>query len=437
MRVISFSVGIVAALTVSAGLNYGRARQARRSLEYTYLRAIEELSLNLDNIKNDLEKGMYTNSASMLSDLSGKLCSDAATAKTALSQLPVEELNLEKTYRFLSQVGNYSKSLAEKCANGEKLTDEERENISALYEYAGRLSGSMWEVEEQVRNGEITFSRVKSASASGADGGGAVSVADGFQDLENSDNSYPSLIYDGPFSDHILEKEPLMLKNEAEIPKEEALSRALMLTGGEQLTESGEEAGKMPSYVFENDKTTIAVTKAGGYYSYMLSDRQVGEQKITADEAMELAEDFLERIGIKDAEDTYYEIQRGVCVVNLAAEQDDVILYTDLIKVGVALDNGEILSFDLRGYLTNHVIRELPEAEISEQGAISRVSDALTVHGASLCLIPTSGQNETFCYEVRCTSKSGQNVLIYINALTGREEQILLLKIGRNGTLTV
>lgn len=437
VRVISFSAGIVAALTISAGLSYGREQQARRSLEYTYLRAIEELSLNLDNIKNDLEKGMYTNSVSMLSDLSGKLCSDAATAKTALSQLPVEELNLERTYRFLSQVGNYSKSLAEKCANGERLTDEERSNIAALYEYAGRLSGSMWEVEEQVRSGEITFSRARSASAAGADGGGAVSVTDGFQNLENSDNSYPSLIYDGPFSDHILEKNPLTLENEPEISKEEALSRALMLTDGEQLTESGEEAGKMPSYVFENEKTTIAVTKAGGYYSYMLSDRQIGEQKITADEAMELAEDFLEKIGIKDAEDTYYEIQRGVCVVNLAAEQDDVILYTDLIKVGVALDNGEILSFDLRGYLTNHAVRTLPEPKISEAEAISLISSELEALDASLCVIPSSGQNEVFCYEVKCVSGSGQNVLVYINAVTGQEEQLLLLKIGSGGVLTV
>jgi uncharacterized membrane protein YkoI len=45
--------------------------------------------------------------------------------------------------------------------------------------------------------------------------------------------------------------------------------------------------------------------------------------------------------------------------------------------------------------------------------------------------------NERFCYEFKCTAPDGQQVLVYINAYTGREEQILLLEINRNGTLTV
>ncbi|MCM1335884.1 MAG: germination protein YpeB [Bacteroides sp.] len=436
VRIISFFVGVTLALAASLAILYGREVGERRSLEYSYLRAVEELSLNLDNIRNNLEKGMYTNSVSMLSNLSGKLTSDAATAKSALSQLPVQELNLEKTNRFLSQVGNYAKSLADRCAGGERLTEEDQSNLAALYQYSLDLSESMWTVEERIRSGEITFDRVSGASGT-FDAEQPATITDGFQDFETLDNSYPTLIYDGPFSDHIMEKEPLMLKEEKEIGEEEALRRAAALTGAENLRASGEESGKMPSYVFENDDVTVAVTKAGGYFSYMISSRPVGKQAITAGEARERAEDYLEKMGIRNAEDTYYEIQGGVCIVNFAAEQNDVTLYTDLIKVGVALDDGEILSFDLRGYLTNHTIRDLPQAKISEEHAVSLVSPNLEVLGASLCVIPSSGQNELFCYEVKCVGADGQNVLVYINAVTGREEQILLLKIGAGGTLTV
>jgi len=268
VRTITFSVAAVSALTVFAGLQYNKRVRAAQSLEYSYMRAVEDLSLNLDNIRNNLEKGMYTNSITMLSNLSNKLCSDAATAKGALSQLPIAELNLEQTYRFLSQVGNYSKSLAEKCAEGQQLTDEEKQNISALYDYAVNLSGSMWEVEEKIRDGEVIFGAVNSLDAENA-----VTVTDGFKDFENLDNNYPTLIYDGPFSDHILEKEPLMLRGEKEISADEALRRAVKLTGADNLTRAGDESGKMPSYVFENDKFTVAVTKAGGFYSYMLGGR--------------------------------------------------------------------------------------------------------------------------------------------------------------------
>ncbi len=429
-RVITFSVASVTALAVFAGIQYGQARTAQRNLEYSYMRAVEDISLNLDNIKNNLEKGMYTNSISMLSDLSSKLVSDAATAKSALSQLPIEELDLEQTYRFLSQVGNYSKALAEKCASGGQLSEEEKSNISVLYDYAVNLSGSMWQVEERIRDGNITFGRVAPDSQE-------VTVTDGFKDFENLDNNYPSLIYDGPFSDHIMEKNPVMLEGEKEITEEEALRRAVKLTGADNLSRTGDESGKMPSYVFENDRFTIAVTKNGGYFSYMLAGRAVNEQKITAGRATEIAEEYLERLGIMNAEDTYYEIQGGVCIINFAAEQNDVTMYTDLIKIGVALDNGEILSFDMRGYLTNHRVRDLPAPRISEEKAISLVSKNLRVLDADLCVIPSGGQNEIFCYEVQCTGESGQNVLVYINAVTGQEEQILLLQISKNGTLTV
>ncbi len=429
-RVITFSVASVTALAVFAGIQYGQARTAQRNLEYSYMRAVEDVSLNLDNIKNNLEKGMYTNSITMLSDLSAKLVSDAATAKSALSQLPIEELDLEKAYRFLSQVGNYSKSLAEKCAGGGQLTEEEKANISALYDYAVNLSGSMWQVEERIRDGNITFGRVAPDSEE-------VSVTDGFRDMENLDNSYPTLIYDGPFSDHIMEKNPVMLEGEKEISEEEALRRAVKLTGADNLKRTGDESGKMPSYVFENDSFTIAVTKNGGFYSYMLAGRQVSEQKITAGRATEIAEEFLEKMGIMNADDTYYEIQGGVCIINFAAEQNDITMYTDLIKVGVALDNGDILSFDMRGYLTNHRVRDLPLPAISEQKAISLVSKNLRVVDSDLCVIPSSGQNEVLCYEIECVGESGQNVLVYINAVTGQEEQIFLLRISKNGTLTV
>lgn len=431
-RIITFCTAAVAAIAVFAGIQYGEANRSRRNLEYTYKRAVEDLSLNLDNIKNNLEKGMYASSPEMLSELSSKLCSDASTAKSSLSQLPIEELDLEQAYLFLSQVGNYSKALAEKSAEGQQLTAEEKANITALYNYAVNLSGSMWQVEEKIHNGNIVFGELGRF-----DPKEAVTVTDGFKDFATLDNNYPSLIYDGPFSDHIMEKEPLMLKGEKEITEEEALRRAVKLTGADNLVRAEDENGKMPSYVFENDRFTVAVTKRGGFYSYMISGRQTDKKTISASEATDIAEDYLERLGIINAEDTYYELQDGVCIINFAAEQNGAVMYTDLIKVGVAMDNGEVLSFDLRGYLTNHTVRDLPDPQISEKQAEQLVSENLTVLDTELCVIPSSGQNEIFCYEVQCVGKGGQNVLVYINAVTGEEEQILLLKISGKGELTV
>lgn len=60
----------------------------------------------------------------MHQSLAVKLYREASSAKAALSQLPIEELQLENTYKFLSQVGNYSMAVSERLVNGEEITDE-------------------------------------------------------------------------------------------------------------------------------------------------------------------------------------------------------------------------------------------------------------------------------------------------------------------------
>jgi len=169
----------------------------------------------------------------------------------------------------------------------------------------------------------------------------------------------------------------------------------------------------------------------------MLCGRSVPTRSVTALEAVAKAEEYLSMLGINHITDTYYEINGNVCLVNFAGTQGDITMYTDLIKVGVAMDNGDILSFDGRGYITNHKKRNLPEPKITAEQARKHLSSELTVTDTSLAVVPSAGTNELYCYEFHCTSPDGRQMLVYINADTGKEEQILLLEISENGTLTV
>ncbi|MCM1298391.1 MAG: germination protein YpeB [Firmicutes bacterium] len=433
VRIISFSAAFILALGALAAQHKSRADNSALMLQNNYMRAVEDLSLSLDNIKTTLNKGMYSNSAVMMTGLSSKLTNEAANAKAALAQLPMNELNLEQTYKFLSQVGNYSQSLAKKIESGEMLTSEEKENIRTLYSYADGISQKMWQVEKRIEDGNISFSDIDSAKDTGA----AVSVTEGFTDFEEGFSNYPTLIYDGPFSDHILEKEPVMTKNQAEITAEQALEKAQQASGLRELTDGGEEAGKMPSYVFSGENATVAVTKQGGFLSYMLKYRPVGEASISVSEALQKAKSYLSDLGINDLTETYYEVENGECIYNFAAAQGNTTLYTDLIKVAVAMDNGEILSIDARGYITNHTQRELGAPQITREEAAVKLSDSLDIVDSKLCVIPSEGLKERYCYEFYCRTDEGAHVLVYINADTGEEEQILLLQIGENGRLTV
>ena len=75
-----------------------------------------------------------------MTSLSAKLWRDAGSAKASLSALPLEELDLTDTYRFLSQVGDYAMTLSRKVANSQELTEEELRNLDTLCTYAQNLN---------------------------------------------------------------------------------------------------------------------------------------------------------------------------------------------------------------------------------------------------------------------------------------------------------
>ena len=52
-------------------------------------------------------------------------------------------------------------------------------------------------------------------------------------------------------------------------------------------------------------------------------------------------------------------------------------------------------------------------------------------------MIPTGGEHEVLCHEFKCETETGSHMLVYLNAATGQEENILLLLEDESGTLTL
>ena len=448
-RIVTFATAILL-LLFAIILVFGiRAKKAELALEYNYLKAIEDLSASAENINTSLKKGLYSGTSNMMSSISNDLLLDSASAKASLSQLSASEESLEGANKFLSQVGNYALSLCKKLERGEKITDEEYNTLEKLCSYSEELKNKLWEIEQSVRgNGDkLSYETVSKLSKISEDemkgDNGAVQAGLNLGSIEEKTGSYPTLIYDGPFSDHILEKQPEMLKNQNQVTEARAKKRAgeVSVVQADSLKLTNNEDGKMPSYVFEcnanGEKTTVSITKNGGYCCYMIRNRDVKDKNIENEEAVNYAKSYLDELGIYNMQSTYFETVGNVCTVNFAYKEKDVIYYTDLIKVKVAMDNGEILGFDARGFLTNHKTRQLANAKITEDQARKTVSTRLTVEQVQKALIPSNGEVETLCYEVKCKTKDNQEVLVYINCETGVEEQILLLVKSETGTLTV
>ena len=434
-----FSVAITV-LAVFGIYEFYSAKAYRQGLEDSYNRAFFELTDYVDDIDTLLSKSMLATSASEMASLSQELSVQTTAAKSCLAQIPQAEISLEKTEKFLAQVGDYTHTLSQNIINNKSITEEEYESLSALGTYAAELNNSLANIGKRVYSGEIHLGRNTKTGGSGV----AYAASDEpFSDIEKRLGEFPSLIYDGPFSEHIENMMPKLLEGKRELSEEEASKKLADFLGAEPafMKFTGEtQNSNLPTYMFRvmRGKTEIsaAISKQGGYTVYFLGTRRIREEKLNVAEATEKAKRFLEKNGINDMKESYYEKKDGVATINFAYKQNNVICYSDLIKVKVALDNGEIIGMESYGYIMNHTVRDIKTPLLSKQDAKNKVSRKLNIDAVNLALIPKDSKREVLCYEFKGTF-GDRNFLIYVNADTGAEEDIQILIESPDGILTI
>lgn len=425
---------------------YGRkeARAVENDLGNQYNRAFHELTGYVDNIEVYLYKAQLSSDPAQLATISGDIFREAAAAKSCLGQLPTSQIQLENTAKFLSQVGDYTYVLSQTMINGGKISEEDYNNLASLTEYAVSLNDTLQKTEERLYNGEISFLTDKDEN-----GGNVVQAAEGdiLQDLENVEKSfdeYPSLIYDGPFSEHIENMESYMIKNSPEISSEDALKKAKEFLGSraDSLKVTGEtQNSAIDSYTLCSDsndshEVCMNITKKGGYMLYFLDNRNVDSENLDINSAIAAAKAYLGSHGFDSMISSYYEKANNVATINFAYVQEDVTCYSDLIKVKVALDNGEIVGMETKGYLMNHRGRSLGEAKLTMDEARAKINSHLNVTGVKKALVPKDSLQEVLCYEFHGTFND-RNFIVYMNVENGREENILLLIESEDGILTI
>lgn len=434
IRLISYIAFALAALTVFSVTQSVKAAKYKREILLTRQRALISLDEYLSNITSDLQKVVYVSTPSMLSNLSTELWRDCTEAKNSLAELPSNDSSIANTYSFLSQVGEYIMSIQRKSMNGETLTESERQKLLELSEFANSLSEKLNSMCYGLQNGTLSFEQksnmfLKTDEMSDT-------VFEKMDDVEQTLSDIPSLVFDGPFSNHIENMKPKLLEGKEEITKVQAQEIANKICNSGEMDFAFEESGNIPCYVYKDNDCTVAVTKQGGYPLYMLNSTFAGEINIKYEDAVNKAKEFLKSIGYNSMQESYYFTEDGICTVNFAFVQNGAICYSDLIKVSVNLQSGEIHSFDATGYISCHTPRKVPKDIISADEGKKKLYSGLEISEVSACFAPTEWNTENYCYEYVCTTKNGQQLLIYLNAVTGEEENVLILLYSDGGVLT-
>ena len=123
-------------------------------------------------------------------------------------------------------------------------------------------------------------------------------------------------------------------------------------------------------------------------------------------------------------------------MLNCASTKDNVILYGDLVKVYIERASSRVCGIDANNYLFSHGERTLQAPALTQEEAQDRVSEALQIQSVRLALIPKTPNVEILCYEFK-GSCGGTSFIVYVNALTGAEEEVYEIINSDEGELVV
>ena len=398
----------------------------------------------MQNVETYLAKSLISTTPEHGAETLTNLWREANLAQSYLSMLPIQSQELENTEKFLNQVSDYSYSLSRKNIYNESLTDEDLKNLKDLHGYSVDLENTLNQLSEDLNSGRFQWGELAEK--------GTIAFAqqvdniskESFSSLEENFHEYAGLIYDGAFSEHLTSNEKKGLTGE-DISEDEARQKAEEFIGKENIKEISNlgfsENATIPVYDFsiknQNDENiNVSISKKGGHIVYSNSNRNVDAEIISQDEANEKGKQYLESKGFSNMKETYFLKQDGIVTINYAYNQEGVVMYPDLIKVKVALDNGEVLGIETTGYLNNHTIRDLSNVKIDKEQAKATLNKDLELVSEGMAVIPTEWETEILCYEFKGKVED-KEFLVYINAENGREEDILIITNTPNGTLTV
>ena len=449
-HMLSLVVTLVTVIAVLGLYTYKRERQFRQTAENNYNMAFFELVSYVENVETYLAKSLISSTPEHGAETLTHVWREANLAQSYLARLPMGSQELANTSKFLNQVSDYSFSLSRKNINNQNLTEDDFNNLKELHTYSVDLENTLNQLSADINDGRIKWGELTNKGSSIFLTQVSNISKDSFDNLEENFHEYSGLIYDGAFSEHMTSVEKKGLTGE-EISEEEAKKIATDFIGNDKVGEINSngvsEDTDMPSYDFsikaKNDKKeiiTVSVSKKGGHIIFMNYNRNVEAESISQERADEIGKNFLNSKGFPNMKETYYLKQNGVVTINYAYNQKstngDVVVYPDLIKVKVALDNGEILGIETTGYLNSHYERNIPVAKITKEKAKENLNKSLQIESEGMAIIPTKFKTEILCWEFK-GKVDDTEFLVYINVQTGAEEDILVIKNTPNGTLTM
>ena len=437
IKALALSTSILALSTIGMSIAFGVAQSQsmyyKNNLENVYEKNFYNLLNSVNTAENDLSKVLASQSGDYQEKMLDSVAKASNEAQISVASLPLTQSNIYDTVKMVNQIYGYTSTLSEKVAKGESLTESEISTLEDVYQnililknelnnFARKLDKGYSILDESVYNddGTTNFTQI-------------------FTQMTDLDVKYPTMIYDGPFSDSVVNSEIKGLSG-ASVSEEKAKEK--INTQVKNLVELNYEEmtnGRFVTYNFRatnSDAETLymQVTKIGGNILTVSGAGRAGEASIDKVQAEKLAIEFAKNNGVENAKVVWSDQLYEDLYLNIAPVQNGIILYPDLVKVKINLVTGTVVGYDATSYFTNHTARTLNQGILTKEDAESKVSSAFTIVQTRKALTPLDYNREVVCYEVEAT-KDENTYYFYFNIENGETENILKVIKTDNGSL--
>ncbi len=406
-------------------------------LENNYQRSVYELLNDVNNIESNLSKAVVSTGTTARQKLFNNIHTQCTQANEDRSRLPISHQSIDQTTTFINQTGGFSYYIENKLKNNQSLSEDDNKSINDLHSMSVYIKQILNDFisKNNGRYNILADSKKQTDSKNNT-------FNDMFSDMQAEGVEYPTLIYDGPFSESQTKKDIKGLVGE-EITQEDAQAKVEKIYEGKNIKNLkylGETDGIFKTYNFtltneQNREIYVQITKKGGFVLTISSYAGSDKDELDLSACEQKAEEFAQMLGI-NVKAVWSTKVTGMAYINLTPVVDDVIIYPDMIKVKVSCSTGEVLGWEAQSYAYNHTDRTGLSVTISESAARSKVSSLLTIETQKLTLIPVQYGNETLCYEYKCTLNDS-TYYVYIDAKTGDEVQILKIIATTSGELLI
>ena len=422
--------GVIATLAlllcVSLGANavlVARERKLATNLIMQRQREMTDVVTAMADIEINLSKLLIASGAAQSVSLLGETALLAQHVESGLSRLPLGVQTTAQAMKFAGQIGEYTMTLAAQVSDGGMLSSDDTRQIEGMMTACRQLNAHLTSMEEEIYAKPLEMQEPDPSVS---------------WPLEEGDSAieYPSLIYDGPFSDGRHEGDAKGLTGER-VTREQAREAAAQYAGvtPDLVKDGADSGGQFEAFGFVADtpdgELSVQVTGKGNHLLWMVPENAAYTAHYTVTQCLENARVYLADTGFGQMEACFVQQYDGMVVANFASVQDGVLLYPDQVKIQVSMESGRVVGAECTQYLMNHTRRNLPQASLSQAQAREMVSARLDIRASRLCVIPKES-GERLCWEFEGMF-SGAEYRVCVDAETGETAQILRVVDTKDG----